>query len=106
MAPDLLATPIPGPGLSPQWTPEKTEIPGPEGPNDDRLANDGILEMAPPLDHDGFGPESIRSEIARVPPEFAGEPVTRLGEGMDSIAFSVGGAFVFRFAKHAEEAAG
>jgi aminoglycoside 2''-phosphotransferase len=56
--------------------------------------------------HNGFVAESIRSEIARVAPEFAGEAITRLGEGMDSIAFSVGGTYVFRFAKHAEAAAG
>ena len=58
------------------------------------------------IDRSGFVAESIRSEIARVAPEFAGRPVAPLGEGMDSIAFSVGGTFVFRFAKHAEAAAG
>ena len=105
MAPDSLRAPIPGPGSFTAVDAEKTEIPGADAPDDDRFADDGILgTMA--IDHDGFVAESIQWEIARVAPEFAGEPVTRLGEGMDSIAFSVGGAFVFRFAKHAEAAAG
>ncbi len=55
---------------------------------------------------DGLDLESIRREIARIAPHFAGEPVARLGEGMDSLAVVVGEGFVFRFAKHAESAIG
>jgi aminoglycoside 2''-phosphotransferase len=55
---------------------------------------------------DGLDVESIRFEIARIAPELVEEPVACLGEGMDSLAVSVGGAFVFRFAKHADAAAG
>jgi len=58
------------------------------------------------IDRDGHDLEAIRSEIARIAPEFEGEPVARLGEGMDSLAVLVGGAFVFRFPKHAEAAVG
>jgi aminoglycoside 2''-phosphotransferase len=56
--------------------------------------------------HDGLDDGSIRSEIARIAPGFGREPIARLGDGMDSLAVSVGGTFVFRFAKHAEAAAG
>ena len=57
-------------------------------------------------DHDGLDMESIRFEIACIAPKFEGEPIARLGEGMDSLAVLVGEAFVFRFPKHAEAAAG
>jgi aminoglycoside 2''-phosphotransferase len=57
-------------------------------------------------DKNGLDLESIRAEITRLAPQFQGEPVARLGEGMDSLAVSVGRTFVFRFAKHAEAAAG
>ena len=57
-------------------------------------------------DHDGHDLAAIRVEIARIAPEFEGEPVARLGEGMDSLAVLVGEAFVFRFSKHAEAAMG
>ncbi len=46
--------------------------------------------------------DAIRFEIARIVPEFEGEPIVPLGEGMDSLAVLAGGAFVFRFTKHAE----
>ncbi len=50
--------------------------------------------------------DTIRAEVARVAPGFAGRPVARLGEGMDSLAVLVGDDFVFGFAKHADAALG
>ena len=58
------------------------------------------------IGYDGPDLESVRFEIARIAPKFEGEPVARLGEGMDSFAVLVGEAFVFRFPKHPEAAAG
>ncbi len=57
-------------------------------------------------DHDVHDLEAIRREIVRVAPEFGREPITALGEGMDSFAVLVGESFVFRLAKHEEGAAG
>ncbi len=54
----------------------------------------------------GFAIEAIRVEIERVDPRFEGLPIVRLGEGMDHLAVLAGDSFVFRFAKHAEAAAG
>jgi aminoglycoside 2''-phosphotransferase len=62
--------------------------------------------MAMAGDHDVHDLESIRREIVDVAPEFLDEPITWLGEGMDSFAVLVGGAVVFRFAKHEDAAAG
>jgi aminoglycoside 2''-phosphotransferase len=45
-------------------------------------------------------------EIARISPEFDQATITRLGEGMDSVAVLVDDTFVFRFAKHAQAALG
>jgi len=59
-----------------------------------------------PAEFDRFGLEAIRADIARVAPEFAGAALTYLGEGMDSVAVQADGAFVFRFAKHADAARG
>jgi aminoglycoside 2''-phosphotransferase len=60
--------------------------------------------MAP--DDDGNNLLAIRREIVRVAPEFLAEPIAPLGEGMDNLAVLVGGAAVFRFAKHDDAAAG
>jgi aminoglycoside 2''-phosphotransferase len=57
-------------------------------------------------DDDGNNLLAIRREIVRVAPEFSAEPIAPLGEGMDSLAVLVGGAAVFRFAKHDDAAAG
>jgi hypothetical protein len=57
-------------------------------------------------DHDGNDLLAIRREIVRVGPEFLAEPIAPLGEGMDNLAVLVGGAAVFRFAKHDDAAAG
>ncbi len=54
----------------------------------------------------GLDVKSIRLEIGRIDPRLGQQPIARLGEGMDSIAFSVGRILVFRFPKHAEAAAG
>jgi aminoglycoside 2''-phosphotransferase len=62
------------------------------------------LTMAP--DDDGNNLLAIWREIVRVAPEFLAEPIAPLGEGMDSLAVLVGGAAVFRFAKHDVAAAG
>lgn len=55
---------------------------------------------------DPLGLTSLRAEIARVAPEFAGGPVVPLGEGMDSRAVLAGADMVFRFAKHDDAADG
>ncbi len=49
---------------------------------------------------------AIRAEIVRVAPEMEGSAIVWLGEGMDSVAVLVGGAFVFRFSKHVDAANG
>jgi hypothetical protein len=49
---------------------------------------------------------ALRFGIARIAPEFQAEPVAWLGERMNSLAVSIGDAFVFCFSKHAEAAMG